>query len=267
MFDVNPAHYADKANTDPPTITQFSTDEGQQRSQVLSADTQTVIVRETVSSRDGEPLVAGDAYLSHPDDSVERLSADVNGDTFTAVFPIASGPGKYQVEIVDTTGAAVVNTPVFVGVPYVASPPAISDLTMAPAESEQQALERRASVRTGHGLSALNVDPRLTGVADAHLADMVASNRVCHCWTDGSNLLDHLTAAGIPVHWVPVPGQVGWHRLQLVKASVRRNRHRSDRRTVFMCRSSSRPARRLHQRRRRRRQGGRWSNLRHRVRW
>jgi uncharacterized protein YkwD len=209
LFDVDPTQYAHVANVDPPTITLFTTDQGQQKSQVLSADTQAVLVRGTVGSRDGEPLIRGDTYLAHPDDSVEQLSADVHGDEFSATFPITSGPGSYQIEIVDTTGSAVINAPLFVGVPYAPSPPVLSDPNLAPPDSEQQALDRLGSVRTNHGRKPLAIDPRLMEVAHDHLADMAANNSFFHCWTDGSSLLDHLTAIGIPVHWKPAPGQRG----------------------------------------------------------
>jgi uncharacterized protein YkwD len=66
-----------------------------------------------------------------------------------------------------------------------------------------------AAVRVDQGLTPLAVDPRLVGVAHDHLVDMVANGWWCHCWTDGSSNLDHLTAAGVPFVWVPVPGMRG----------------------------------------------------------
>jgi uncharacterized protein YkwD len=61
-------------------------------------------------------------------------------------------------------------------------------------------------VRASHGLPPVDLDPRLAQVAHDHLADMVVHGWWCHCWTDGSSNLDHLTAAGVPFLWRPVPG-------------------------------------------------------------
>jgi uncharacterized protein YkwD len=209
LFDVDPTRYQQLPNTVPPTITLFATDQGLQTLQVLPADTQAIVVQGTVGSRDGRPLLRQDTYLAHPDDSVERLSAEIHGDQFSATFPLTSGPGKYQIELVDTSGSAIINAPLFVGVPYTPSTPIVSDPDLASADSEQQALDRLGEVRAGHGLQQLEVDPRLAQVARDHLADMVANNWWCHCWADGSSNQNHLTAAGVPFVWRPVPGTRG----------------------------------------------------------
>lgn len=72
VFDVDPTQYANVANTDPPTITQFTTDEGQQKSQVLAADTKVVVVQGTVGSRDGDPR----RYVSCPSGRLSRTPLD-----------------------------------------------------------------------------------------------------------------------------------------------------------------------------------------------
>ena len=209
LFDVDRSKYEQLHNTVPPTITQFASDQGIQKRQVLPAETQAIVVQGTVGSREGHPLLRPDTYLAHPDDSVEQLSADIEGDQFSATFPLTSGPGKYQIELLDTSGSAVINAPLFVGVPYASPSPVVSDPDLAPANSELQALDRLATVRASQGLKSVDVDPRLAQVAQDHLADMVAHNWWCHCWTDGSSNLDHLTAAGVPFVWRPVPGMRG----------------------------------------------------------
>ena len=66
LFEVDATMYAGLLDTVAPTITQFATDQGIQK-QVLPADTQAIVVRGTVGSRDGHPLLRPDAYLAHPD--------------------------------------------------------------------------------------------------------------------------------------------------------------------------------------------------------
>jgi hypothetical protein len=56
----------------------------------------------------------------------------------------------------------------------------------------------------------LPFDPRLQAVAEDHVADLVAHQWYCHCWADGSTILDHAKAAGIGIAQQPsvtgVPG-------------------------------------------------------------
>jgi uncharacterized protein YkwD len=206
VFDPNP-DYARFTNTTPPTIDSFVSNTGESRSQTLPADASSLTVTGTVGSRDGQPLVRGDAFVSHPDDSVEGHDVTVNGDAFSVTFPLSEGTGRYQVEINDTIGSAVIDVPLFVGVPYAVSPPlSPPDLSLSPQDSEQQARAELTTVRAVHGLNPLNVDDRLTRVAQDHLADMVGHNWICHCWTDGSDTLSHLKVAGVSVTLRPVPG-------------------------------------------------------------
>jgi uncharacterized protein YkwD len=58
-------------------------------------------------------------------------------------------------------------------------------------------------VRSAHGLSELAVDPRLQAIAKEHVADLVAHQWYCHCWADGSTILDHAQAAGIGIAQLP----------------------------------------------------------------
>jgi uncharacterized protein YkwD len=206
LFDPNP-DYARFPNTIPPTIDSFVANTGQSRNQMLPADASSLTVTGTVGSRDGQPLVRGDAFVSHPDDSVEEHDVTVNGNAFSVTFPLSQGTGRYQVEINDTIGTAVIDVPLCVGVPYAVSPPlSPPDLSLSPQDSEQQALAELTSVRTSHGLNPLNVDDRLTRVAQDHLADMIGHNWICHCWTDGSDTLSHLKAAGVNFKLRPLSG-------------------------------------------------------------
>jgi hypothetical protein len=50
-----------------------------------------------------------------PDDSVKFAPVATHGGTFTATFPFDQGPGRYQVEINNSSGEAVINVPMFVG--------------------------------------------------------------------------------------------------------------------------------------------------------
>jgi len=211
VFEPDP-RYATLPDTTPPTITTFATDAGVANAQELPVDTQLLTVAGTVGSHQGRPLVRGDAYLAHPDDSVEQAAVHVDGETFSVTFALAQGPGKYQVEVNDSSGAAIVNVPLFLGVPYQPDrPPAtLANGPADPEASKRQAMDELNSLRTSHGLAALEVDPRLTGVADDHLQDMLAHRWSCHCWSDGSDLLGHLKAAGLTAQWRPVAGRPGY---------------------------------------------------------
>ncbi len=106
--------------------------------------------------------------------------------------------GVYRVEINDTVGAAVINVPVFVGVPFQAE--------VAEDGSVSRALEALQQVRQSHGLAPYKIDARLEKVAHDHVDDILAHKWICHCWADGSSLLDHVRAAGITPAEVTVPG-------------------------------------------------------------
>jgi hypothetical protein len=125
---------------------------GERRSQTLSADANSLTVSGTVGSRDGQPLVRGDAFVSHLDDSVEEHDVTVNGDAFTVTFPLSEGTGRYQVEINDTIGSAVIDVPAFLGVPYAASPPlSPPDLSLSPQDGSSRPWpsSRRCGLPTG----------------------------------------------------------------------------------------------------------------------
>jgi uncharacterized protein YkwD len=206
IFDADAESYARLPST-PPTVADFTTNNGVSRSQEVPADTSTITVTGTVGERDGEPVVRGDGYLAHPDDFVDQIAVKIQGDQFSAVFPITHGVGVYRVEINDSIGAAVINVPVFVGVPFKAEAPNWPDeADLADDGPVSRALEALQRVRQAHGLAAYVVDARLGQVAQDHVDDMLAHNWICHCWADGSGLLDHVRAAGVNPAQVPVPG-------------------------------------------------------------
>jgi uncharacterized protein YkwD len=192
----------------PPTIEEFVTDTGVARSQEVPAETTSITVSGMVGERDGRPLVRGDGYVERPDGMVDDVPISVQGDTFSVVFPIAHGAGFYRVEINDTTGGAVINVPVFVGVPYQSDGPIWpDDADLSGDGPVDRAREALAEVRSGYGLEAYVSDPRLDQVAQDHVDDMVANHWVCHCWADGSGVLDHVLGAGLSPASIPVPGQ------------------------------------------------------------
>jgi uncharacterized protein YkwD len=202
VFDVSTDTYL--PGRTPPLIAQFVTNTGLSEQQEVPAETTSVSVSGGVGEADGHPFVRGDGWLAEPDDSVTFVPVALQGDTFTATFPFDQGPGHYQIEINDTTGGAVINVPIFVGVPYAPDAPIWPPVdNPAPADSAHQALEALNQLRSPHGLSALPVDPRLEAIAQDHVADLVAHQWYCHCWADGTSILDHVRAASIGVAMRP----------------------------------------------------------------
>jgi hypothetical protein len=204
-FEPDLDYYARGGGT-PPTIRDFVSNTGVSRSQEVPAETSAITVTGTVGERGGQPQVRTTAYLGRPDDFVDQVPLTIQGNDFTATFPITRGPGIYRVEINDTTGAAVINVPIFVGVPYEPEPP------IWPEEADlvddgpvTRALEALQLMRQAHNLPPYAVDPRLQKVAQDHVEDMVAHNFVCHCFSDGSNIEDHVKATGIEPALIPVP--------------------------------------------------------------
>jgi hypothetical protein len=198
IFEPDPATYARPGST-PPTITGFVTDTAVSRSQAVPGDTTRIIVTGTVGDQGGEAVVRGDAYLGRPDDFVDQIAVSKQGGNFSAEFPITHGPGGYRVEINDSTGGAIINIPVFVGVPYQPEAPIWPD--DGPVARALGALQQ---VRQSHGLAPYAVDPRLEKVAQDHVDDMLANNWICHCWANGSSVLDHVRAAGVEPARLPV---------------------------------------------------------------
>jgi uncharacterized protein YkwD len=213
IFEPDPDQYA-QAQATPPTVADFVSDTGVSRSQVLPTETSSITVTGTVGQRDGHAVVRGDGYVARPDDFVDQVPVSMQGDAFSVVFPITHGPGAYRVEINDATGGAVINVPVYVGVPYQAEAPVwADDADLAGNGPVSRALDALQQVRRAHGLAPYALDPRLDQVAQDHVDDMVAHNWICHCWADGSTLLDHLRAAGIEPARIPLPGQPNQYTL------------------------------------------------------
>ena len=195
----------------PPLIAEFTTDTGLNDQQQVPAETTSVTVSGGVGDSDGHPVVRGDGWLAMPDDSVTFVPVVRSGDTFTATFAFDHGPGRYQIEINDTAGSAVINVPMFVGVPYAPDAPVWPPVpTPAPDDSPRQALDALNHLRAAHGLPSVAVDPRLQAIAQDHVADSVAHHWYCHCWADGTSILDHAQAAGIGFRLQPaVAGPTG----------------------------------------------------------
>jgi uncharacterized protein YkwD len=202
VFDVSTDAYL--PGTIPPLIAQFVTDTGVSEQQEVPGETTSVSVSGGVGALDGHPFVRGDGWLALPDESVKFVPVTLNGDEFSATFPFDQGPGRYQVEINDTSGGAVINVPMFVGVPYTPDMPVwpLMD-NPAPDASAHQTLDALNQLRSRHGLAELKVDPRLEAIADDHMADLVAHHWYCHCWADGSSIVDHVQAANIAVSMRP----------------------------------------------------------------
>jgi len=206
IFDPDVDAYAQTASA-PPTVQDFVSNTGVSRSQELPGNTTSITVTGKVGVRDGQPVVRDDAYVARPDDFVDEIAVNIQGETFSVVFPITQGAGAYRVEINDTTGEAVINVPVFVGVPYQAEAPIWPDAAdLAGDGPVSRALGALQQLRQTHGLAPYAVDDRLTQVAQDHVDDMLAHNWICHCWADGSTLLDHIRAAGVDPAQIPVPG-------------------------------------------------------------
>jgi uncharacterized protein YkwD len=198
LFDPQPMSFA--PGSVPPTITSVATDTGLDRQQELPAETSSLTVAGTVGDAGGHPLVRGDAWLALPDDSVAYVPVAIDGDTFSVAFTFDQGPGRYQVELNDTSGSAILNVPLFVGVPYAPDAP-IWPAVQPPSSSEsaQQAFDALNHLREAHGLPDVDIDPRLQAIAKDHVADLVAHRWYCHCWSDGTTVFDHARSAGIPV--------------------------------------------------------------------
>jgi hypothetical protein len=205
IFEPDPDYFARDPGT-PPTITGFTSSSGASRAQELPPETSAVTVTGTVGNRDGQSQVRTIAFLGRPDDFVDEVPLTIQGDTFAGAFPITHGAGVYRLEINDTTGAAIINVPLFIGVPYEPEPP------IWPEEADlvddgpiARALEAIQQLRQTHNLAPYAPDPRLDKVAQDHVADMLAHNWVCHCFADGSNIEDHVRTAGIEPTLIPVP--------------------------------------------------------------
>jgi uncharacterized protein YkwD len=198
LFDAPTTGYPEGST--PPRVTRFVSDNGLDKQQQLPADTASVTVSGGVGGWQGHPLVRGDGWLALPDDSVEYVPVTLQGETFSATFTFKHGPGRYQVEINDTAGSAVINVPLFLGAPYAPDPPIWPAARMpSAAESALQAFDALNALREAHGLPDVALDPRLQAIAEDHVADLVAHGWYCHCWADGTTVFDHARDAGIKV--------------------------------------------------------------------
>jgi uncharacterized protein YkwD len=199
------------ANTTPPTIETFVTDGGLDHQQELPAEPGSLTVMGGVGDVDGRPYVRGDGWLALPDGSVRFVPVSIQGQRFSAIFPLDHGPGTYRLEINSASGRAIINVPLFVGVRYAPEPPIWPrDENLAPEVSAARAFEALNQLRQARGLAPVSLDPRLVAIADDHVADQVAHDWYCHCWADGTTLNEHARAAGIDVRLRPTPsGQLG----------------------------------------------------------
>jgi uncharacterized protein YkwD len=210
VFDVRDVGY--RAGALPPSITRFATDGGLDHQQTVPAETKSVTVEGGVGDAGGHAYVRGDAWLGLPDDSVVFVPVELHDDqTFSVTFPLERGAGRYQLEINNTAGSAVINVPLFVGVPYAPDPPIWpSQDNLEPDASAQRAFDALNQLRQAHGLETVSIDPRLAAIAQDHVADQVAHNWYCHCWADGTTVFEHARAAGIDIRLRPAPsGSLG----------------------------------------------------------
>jgi uncharacterized protein YkwD len=204
VFDADGSY---PANTTPPTIETFVTDGGLDHQQVLPGEPGSVTVTGGAGDAGGQPYVRGDGWLALPDGSVSFVPVSIKGQTFSATFRLDHGPGSYRVEINSASGRAIINVPLFVGVPYAPEPPIWPrDQDLAPEVSVARAFEALNHLRQARGLPTVSLDPRLVGIAEDHVADQVAHDWYCHCWADGTTLDEHARAAGIDVRLRPAPG-------------------------------------------------------------
>lgn len=163
--------------------------------------------------------IDGEAYITLPDGSVKKIALQSpqlknskdNGPsipkggavTFTYT-PKTSG--RYIVEINQTTGAAVINTPIYVatGSPLI---PDYQDLyaEYMPTEhtvnlnaDRKKMLEMINTIRTGMGLSNITLNPELSSIAQKHSDDMVQRNFFGHVNPSGETPEDRRKKAGFP---------------------------------------------------------------------
>ena len=176
-------------------------------SQSFPAGTRSITIAGLTGSAGGHALVSGQADLGLPSGLIRRVAVHVAAGRFAATFPLAQGNGRYRLEVNDVLGVAIINVPVFVGIPYQLRVPVPQPVGLSQPQLEQQALSSLNSIRAAHELPALNTDAGLRRVAQAHIGDWLshqppgASGWWCHCWSDGLGLAWHLQALRIPFHW------------------------------------------------------------------
>jgi uncharacterized protein YkwD len=155
--------------------------------------------RVTGSFRDPE------VFVTHDDGSVTRPATAGTAVDFAATVECGRRRGRQQIEITafDTTGSTVLaNFPVWCN----ESPPteltveASSDdnaVVTTPEAAEQRMLELVNRDRTGAGLPALVLDPRVVEVARAHSREMRATGVVAHVSPTTGSAADRVRAASI----------------------------------------------------------------------
>ena len=155
-----------------------------------------------IGGRSAIPLEAN-AAVTRPDGRAELIPLTRHGAAFGLTLPLATGPGRYLLEINAASGFAALKTAIFRG-PYVPPPPPryVGDPPGAAVEKLRNlALAGLNRYRALAGLPPLRRDPRLDREAQAHSDDIVAAGyllRHAHIGSDGSDPCARVRAAGVP---------------------------------------------------------------------
>lgn len=157
------------------------------------------------------------AYIIKPDGFVEEIELSTNSPTGTYIGAetiLADGnftftynptePGRYIVEINDTSGVALLNHPVYVG-SNIPLTPDFFDLherdfftdTFNVSELRAELLDFINTGRENHGLPAINDSSELNSLAQAHSDDMSENGFFAHINLDGQTPDDRRVEAGI----------------------------------------------------------------------
>lgn len=143
------------------------------------------------------PLKQAELYLSRPDGKVERVATPVlrdQGRGFCAQLELPL-PGRYTVQVESRTSKGVdLAAAFFVDVgPRSPEPRAEPD---NPGAARKAILERINALRLAHRLFALERDPTLERLAQAHSERMVREGFVGHEAPDGTGLRERLPGDG-----------------------------------------------------------------------
>ncbi|MFI5267564.1 MAG: CAP domain-containing protein [Chloroflexota bacterium] len=184
-----------------PTVSIFLADTGESFQQVLAPAASKVTIAGSSGLERGQPAIRSDAWVANPDDSIARVDVKVANGAFSVDLPLLKGRGRYQVEVNDAGGAAIINVPLFVGVPfgvpYVYPPRRFTSHDLPRDAALIETFEALNALRAAHGLPAMQLDQRLMAMAQDHAEDNASHNVICHCWSDGSPSSEHFKQYGV----------------------------------------------------------------------
>ncbi len=163
----------------------------------------------TIQGTANQPLDA-DAYITLPSGITEKITLQ-SEDPIPANKPFiltyqTKDTGRYIVEINETTGAAVINMPIYIttGTPLI---PDYQDLinaftpkaqTISLQKDRATMLTMINAIRTSLGLSAVSLNTQLSALAQEHSNDMVAKNYFGHVNLEGKSPEDRRKKAQYP---------------------------------------------------------------------